>query len=287
MDRPHDLCFFVSDLHGKSERYDILFQKVKEEAPRFVFMTGDLLPSWASMRGDFLSDYFIVELSLLRQQMGESYPVWMIILGNDDPKVEEVKLQQAEVEGLLYYMHNRHLTLDGYDFYGYAYIPPTPFLLKDWERYDVGVYVDPGCVHPSEGFRSVELNEDIRFTNIAAELNQLASSQPMDKAVWLFHSPPYNSSLDRAALDGKMIDYVPLDVHVGSIAIQRFIADRQPMVTMHGHIHESSRLTGKWSQVFGSTVAFNAAIDQPGLSLIRFNLSAPVEAGRHIYPYEE
>ena len=67
--------------------------------------------------------------------------------------------------------------------------------------------------------------------------------------------PPCDTLLDRAALDEKMIDYVPPDVHVGSIAIQRFIEERQPGLTLHGHVHESARLTGQWQQRFGRTVA--------------------------------
>ena len=39
------LCFFVSDLHGKKDRYNKLFRKIEEERPYSVFLGGDLLPS--------------------------------------------------------------------------------------------------------------------------------------------------------------------------------------------------------------------------------------------------
>lgn len=42
--------------------------------------------------------------------------------------------------------------------------------------------------------------------------------------------------------------YAPMDVHVGSIALRRFIEARQPLLTLHGHVHESARLTGSWHQ---------------------------------------
>ena len=67
------------------------------------------------------------------------------------------------------------------------------------------------------------------------------------------------------------VDYVPLDVHVGSIAIQRFIERRQPLITLHGHVHESARLTGAWRTVIGDTWAFSAAHDGPELALVRFD----------------
>jgi Icc-related predicted phosphoesterase len=98
----------------------------------------------------------------------------------------------------------------------------------------------------------------------------------------LFHSPPYQTNLDRAALDGVKIDHVPLDVYVGSIAIKRFIEERKPMITLHGHVHESARITGFWSEKIGRTFAFNAATDQKGLSIIKLPLNNPAAADRII-----
>ena len=174
----------------------------------------------------------------------------------------------------------RKQTFGDYDFYGYAYVPPTPFLLKDWERYDVSRYIDPGCVHPTEGYRSVEPDEDIGFATIQEHLERLTLKASFNKSVFLFHSPPYNTLLDRAALDGVMLDHVQVDVHVGSIAIQRFIETMQPHITLHGHIHESARLTGSWKQQIGKTFAFNAAHDGPELSVIKIKLSNPETAER-------
>jgi len=37
---------------------------------------------------------------------------------------------------------------------------------------------------------------------------------------------------------------------VGSIAVRRFIEERQPLLTLHGHIHESARLTGDWRESY-------------------------------------
>jgi len=50
-----------------------------------------------------------------------------------------------------------------------------------------------------------------------------------------------------------------LDVHIGSIAIKRFIEDRQPYITLHGHVHESTALTANWKEYIGKTLAMNAA----------------------------
>jgi Icc-related predicted phosphoesterase len=73
-----------------------------------------------------------------------------------------------------------------------------------------------------------------------------------------------------------------LDVHVGSIAIRRFIEERQPLVTLHGHIHESARLTGQWRDRIGRTHIFNAAHDGPELALVAFDLKYPDDAKREL-----
>jgi hypothetical protein len=123
---------------------------------------------------------------------------------------------------------------------------------------------------------------DLEWATIQDELKALTGETIPEKSVFLFHSPPYKSYLDRAALDGKMVEHVPMDVHVGSIAIQRFIDERQPWVTMHGHIHESSQITGHWRQQFGRTHAFSAAWQGPELALVEFDLENPSNAIRRI-----
>jgi Icc-related predicted phosphoesterase len=81
-------------------------------------------------------------------------------------------------------------------------------------------------------------------------------------------------------LDGRVIDYVPLDVHVGSIAIKRFIESRKPMISLHGHVHESTSITGEWKEKIGETFAMNGAHDGPELPLIRFDTNLPEKAER-------
>jgi hypothetical protein len=175
----------------------------------------------------------------------------------------------------------RRIEWEPYLIFGYACVPPTPFLLKDWERYDVSRYVDPGCVSPEDGRRTLPaIPEDVRYGTIAGDLLKLTEGEDMDRAIVLFHSPPYATPLDRAALDGRMFEGVPLDPHVGSIAIARFIEERQPRVTLHGHVHESVRLTGEWKHRMGRTIALGGAHDGPELALVRFDPERPEDAER-------
>lgn len=217
----------------------------------------------------------------IKESLGSEYPDVFLILGNDDPRLNEETMVQGEKNELWFYAHNRCLTLGAQRVFGYSHVPPSPFLLKDWEKFDVSRFVDPGCVSPEEGYRSVTLPQhEIRYSTIAEDLDDLAGNSELAKDIFLFHAPPYGTHLDRAALDGKFIDHVPLDVHVGSIAIKRFIESRQPRITLHGHIHESARLTGSWLQKIGATHAFSAAHDGPELALIQFDSQNPSRADR-------
>lgn len=243
--------------------------------PESVFLGGDSLPfpAYAPRATSFTIDDISNGFRALSQQLGQSFPRIFLILGNDDPREYEALFLRGAGEGLWAYVHNSKTDMPPYTVYGYTCVPPTPFQLKDWERYDVSRYVPPGGVSPEEGYRTIDADaNEIRYGTIAKDLALLTAGEDLAMAICLFHSPPHETNLDRAGLDGKTIDHVPLDINVGSIAIRRFIEDRQPLLTLHGHVHESTRLTGSWRDRLGRTYMFNAAHDGPELAVIRFDL---------------
>ena len=280
--------FFVSDLHGSTQRYSSLFTKIIEEKPDAVFMGGDILPSGlmnmvTDNSPDFIQDILINGFNKVKDLLKNKYPKVFIILGNDDGKSDEERFKDISKKGLWEYVHGRKVAFNGYDIYGYSYVPPSPFLLKDWEKYDVSRYVDPGCVAPEDGSHSKEVDKKkMQFLTIKKDLELLTQGENLSKAIFLFHSPPYKTNLDRAALDGKMIDYVPLDVHIGSIAIQRFIEEKQPLITLHGHVHESASITAYWSDRIGDTFCFSAAHHGKELALVKFSPENPASAIREL-----
>lgn len=284
------ICFFVTDLHGHVDRYEKLLVWIVRERPKTLFLGGDLLPRAtlfskipSTEKADFVQNYLIPAFTRVRDTLGSAYPQISLILGNDDPRWQEESFQTACAEGLWRYVHGQKFALGDFAVYGYACVPPTPFLLKDWECYDVSRHLPPGAVSPEEGRRSVPANEHaIKWGTIQRDLQALAGDDPLDRAVFLFHTPPYDTALDRAALDGKVYEHVPLDVHVGSIAVRRFIEERQPLLTLHGHVHESARLTGEWKIRLGKTVCINGAHDGPELALVRFDLESPWDATREL-----
>ena len=279
--------FFATDLHGRFERYEKLFALMEAEHPAAVILGGDLLPrvSYGGMAGnsDFLTGYLQPAFERVRDRMGEWYPAVFLTLGNDDPKSEEPSFLELANRQLWQYIHGRKVSFAGFEIYGYSCVPPTPFLLKDWERYDVSRYIDPGCISPEEGRRSVAVDSSaVKWGTIAQDLAALVNDDAMDRAILILHSPPYDTVLDRASLDGKKHEHVPLDVHIGSIAVRRLIEERQPLLTLHGHVHESTRLTGQWKTKIGRTVCINAAHDGPELALARFDPEFADEASREL-----
>ncbi len=280
------LCYFVSDLHGKIDRYKKLFDEIKKKKPKIVFIGGDLLPNELIHNKDyedFTKDYLIKNFLRLKKELSNNYPEIFLILGNDDLRNKEILFINAEKLGLWKYIHNKKVKYKQYQIYGYSYVPPTPFLLKDWERYDVSRFVDPGCIPPTEGYISIpESYDKMNYSTIQEDLEKLTNKDDLSCSIFLFHAPPYKTNLDRAALDGKTIDYVPMDVHVGSIAIKRFIEEKQPFITLHGHIHESSRITGYWKQQIKNTYTFSAAYDKPQLAIIKFDIEKPFLASRYL-----
>ncbi len=274
-------CFFSSDLHGKTDRYDKLFIAIKAEKPAFVFLGGDLLPHGYSIKSGvehFIDGYLQKNFSQLKQQLKNEYPKVFVILGNDDPRVNEQSFVNIDKQTRLWtYLHNQKVKSGNYIFYGYSIVPPTPFRLKDWEKFDISQQVPPGCISPIKGFISVKPEKNLETTTIQKDLEKLTHNDELHNTVFLFHSPPYNTCLDRAALDKQVIDHTPLDVHVGSVAIKSFLKKKQPLLSMHGHIHESSRITGKYFDKIGKTLALNGSTDSSKLCLVRFDLENPAD----------
>jgi len=284
------LCFFVSDLHGYVDRYQKLISAIIQERPTAVFFGGDLLPSGPISLGDtklpiqyFVRDFIAPKFRELKTHLAGIYPRVFLILGNDDGRGEDADVFDGVSEGIWEYLHGSQAQFGQFTVYGYNYVPPTPFLLKDWERYDVSRYVDPGCISPEDGWHTLEQPANVtKYATIQNDLEILTGNRDLSQSIFIFHTPPYQTNLDRAALGGKVVDHVPVDIHVGSIAVKRLIENRQPLLTLHGHIHESSRLTGFWKEQIGQTYSFTAAHDGPELAIVRFDPKNLKDATREL-----
>ena len=87
-------------------------------------------------------------------------------------------------------------------------------------------------------------------------IDAIAAQVPdMSRTIFNFHAPPYGTGLDEApALDENMrpIHGGAVMKPVGSTAVRAAILKYQPMLSVHGHIHES-----KGIKKLGQTLAMN------------------------------
>lgn len=103
-----------------------------------------------------------------------------------------------------------------------------------------------------------ELDEDEIYTRLKRLVDQL---EEPERAILNVHVPPYESSLDTAFEVGEDLHYVtkggrPHEVATGSRAVREIIEETQPLLSLHGHIHESKGVTR-----IGRTVAVNPGSD--------------------------
>jgi Icc-related predicted phosphoesterase len=103
-----------------------------------------------------------------------------------------------------------------------------------------------------------ELDED----EIYARLKRMADRlERPERAIFNIHVPPRESSLDTALEVDEDLRYVmkggrPHEVATGSAAVRQIIEETQPLLSLHGHIHESKGVTK-----IGRTVAINPGSD--------------------------
>jgi Icc-related predicted phosphoesterase len=87
---------------------------------------------------------------------------------------------------------------------------------------------------------------DTSEEQLTERIEKMASQvQNMEKCIFNFHCPPFGSELDIAPLVDENLKYIKKTGegfafdHVGSKAIQQAIEKYQPLLGLHGHIHES------------------------------------------------
>jgi Icc-related predicted phosphoesterase len=111
-----------------------------------------------------------------------------------------------------------------------------------------------GDVTPTPWNTEREYPEEELAQRIAAMMDQVPPGQP---SVVNFHCPPYGSGLDVAPeLDETLKPVIrggrPSFIPVGSKAVRDAIKRYQPVVGLHGHIHES-----RGAQKLGKTLCLN------------------------------
>jgi uncharacterized protein len=103
-----------------------------------------------------------------------------------------------------------------------------------------------------------ELDEEEIYARLSHLVEQL---EEPERSILNVHVPPWESSLDTAFEVDEELRYVtkggrPHEVPTGSPAVRQIIEEVQPLLSLHGHIHESKGVTR-----IGRTVAINPGSD--------------------------
>jgi Icc-related predicted phosphoesterase len=267
---------YATDLHGNRRAFETLFAEAERRSCRAIVLGGDLLPKRGFIRDPLVEQGEWVEAFLrpLARHFRDENPhisiLWL--LGNDDWRVHEDLLLRMDGEDVASYLHGRAVTAGGVAFAGLAYVPITPFGIKDWERFDtpdqeVPVQLSQSIMsRPGPELARIDLEKDLRaLPTLEEELNALAAACNPAETVFVFHAPP----------SGGMLDMTSRREPVGSRAIRRFIEAHAPPLTLHGHIHESPRMSGAILERIGPTLAVNPGGSEHRLSAIVLDTDDP------------
>jgi uncharacterized protein len=187
-----------------------------------------------------LDDLF---LRLMRKRLGEwlqiaderlrprGTPLYFM-LGNDDPPELADMLDEApwgtHCEGKVVPIDDQHEMIS----WGYSNVTP-------WHTYR-------------------EQDEDALRDSVSAVADRLAKPET---AIFNLHVPPYGTQLDDAPkLDENLVVQATLGqvqfAAVGSTAVRQLEQERQPLLGLHGHIHESAGI-----RRLGKTMILNPGSD--------------------------
>jgi len=234
---------YAADLHGNKKAYQELIELAMRRAPDILLMGGDYFrPS-----RNVASQLAFIEEFLAPALVQLEVPVYFIP-GNTDYPIAIERLSQIA-------NHIKLLDLNpvrigsGLVLRGYGMVNVSPFRIKNYERRDLA----------GEEFRGSDsyllTGAGTKLTEVAPDtLNQLPSIeeelQHIDGGrgeIWVMHAPPY----------GTKLDMINQSQHVGSRAIREAIKKHQPLLTLHGHIHESPYVSGSWMDHLNDSICIN------------------------------
>lgn len=263
---------FATDLHGNKSSYEELFALAQADDVDVLVLGGDLLPLPLGQGVDLIGiqQTFITEF--LRPALRDLHatgplPVYGI-LGNDDWAANLDLVAGLEEEGLFTNLHlTKHRLDETHWISGYSCVPLTPFRMSDWDRYDTAAWVpkkEPNrlLLTDTGSLREGSLREIRQRPTLEEDLLELSRCTEPATTVYVCHTPPYGTNLDR--MHGG--------ASIGSHALRAFVETHQPPLTLHGHVHESPRLTGEIQDRIGETLCINPGDSRSQLRVARIEL---------------
>jgi Icc-related predicted phosphoesterase len=252
---------YTSDLHGEIHLFQELLALAISSSAEIIALGGDLLPSFPPTKRyedmvpnqkafveQFLSPFF-------KRMMGTT-PVKQVFLIPGNWDLGYAFLFKEPLKGIIDLNLKSYRLRNGYELIGYPFVPPTPFRPKDYEKMDDLEATWPPQKNPSyirfsdqtDQLTSIDPYTYLRGRGtIQEDLNQLPKPLYPKRTIYIMHSPPF----------GTQLDLIQGGKSAGSRSIKSFIEKNQPLLTLHGHIHESPELSRAYSDRIGETLSIN------------------------------
>ena len=247
---------YTSDLHGHRSGYEKVFERAVELDVSAVVNGGDVYPLGADLfavQREFLEGYFPDYLERFHQE-GIAY---LATLGNMDLRghddlFRKVMAQAPEAHSLL----EASTAFGGHTFIGSAISTDGPFSLKDrclrdTADSDLSSSLTRALVSDQKGIHQIDDWQQLlhKLPTLGEHLETLPGPEDPAKTIYVIHQPP----------SGVGQGIISSGTDVGSQSVADFLARSGARLSLHGHIHESPFVGGKWRSRIGTTVCV-----QPG-----------------------
>jgi Icc-related predicted phosphoesterase len=265
---------FTSDLHGSRRLYGRLGALAKTVRPDVVVLGGDLFPDgdrkspWAEVTRYIRQDARKA-LEGIRETTGAEI---LVLAGNHDWSFVQDELGALEQAGLVRQLsYDGVVEIGGVAFLGLAESPPAPYWMKDFERRDLAADEPSkyGGYYWCEESGRTEAVTGQEWFGRHESLEELLAKAPVPGKPWVFvaHAPPAGTGLDLQ----------PGIRHCGSRAVREFIERHNPILSLHGHFHDSPRLSGHCTERIGRCLSVNPGQTNEALCAIQWRLDRPDE----------
>ncbi len=245
---------YVTDLHGDENKYRKSLEIAVEKEISVIVNGGDMLPKLGERHTEqplfikgFLKDFF--------SGLQEHNITYLAMLGNDDLlSVDGLFDKLCGGFGNVHNIADKKVCVGGYEFIGMNHILDHPFGCKD--RVITETHYIPQRQLSAVAGISNEYGYDRIYNWLEYSrtelpymcdiLKNLPEPENPQQAVYVMHMPPAGLRL------GQLL-YQDLDI--GSVDIYEFLKDKQPLLSLHGHIHEApDTAKGKWiNQILHTT----------------------------------
>jgi uncharacterized protein len=252
---------YTSDLHGEIHLYQELLSLAISPSSEIIIIGGDLFPSFPPTKryedmvpnqkifiDQFLSPFF--------KRMLETTSVQQIFLIPGNWDLGYPYLFEKPTERIIDLNQRSYRLKNGYELIGYPFVPPTPFRPKDYEKMDDREAPWPPQKNPSYILSSDQTDQLTPIDpylylrgreTIEEDLDRLPKPLYQKRTIYIMHSPPF----------GTRLDLIQGGKSTGSRSIKTFLERNQPLLTLHGHIHESAELSGAYMDRIGKTLSIN------------------------------